>query len=344
MDSQLNNPVHARSAIGKNLRTSYKISSVREAVKTLASLLATLTNLAGWRPNQSPRQANQPKIVTFLELVIQKLVGRQGHDWQSKFKGKKHIGVAILVKVQRILSKLALAAGDSDVEFWNFEEGPMPHDMDTELREAYDLMEFFLFDLHRAVTGQELGAFGEVPPLYTTLFPPAPAPTGRGSEKSRNKPEDATGNQNGGGGRGGAGGGAGGADKGGHNPRSANGDAHNANRNSPDKDKGIFIIDQHMPRFISQFYTNGVPHPPKVTVDGKEVTICIKGSSRGKVCTKENCRFAHIFNIDKITKGLSELNTYLKDTNGVTWCTPAVATAAAKAKATVLKEETGKKE
>ena len=99
-----------------------------------------------------------------------------------------------------------------------------------------------------------------------------------------------------------------------------------------------------MPRFISQYYTNGVPHPPKVTVDGKEVIICMKGSSRGKVCTKENCRFAHIFKMDKITKGLSELNTYLKDTNGISWCTPAVEATAAKAKAKVLKEETGKKE
>ena len=70
MDSQLNNPVHARSAIGKNLRTSYKISSIWEAIKTLASLLATLTNLAGWKPNQVLRQANQPKVVAFLKQVI----------------------------------------------------------------------------------------------------------------------------------------------------------------------------------------------------------------------------------------------------------------------------------
>ena len=70
----------------------------------------------------------------------------------------------------------------------------------------------------------------------------------------------------------------------------------------------------------------------------------MKGSSRGKVCAKEDCGFAHIFTIDKITNGVSELNTYLKDTNGISWCTPEVEAIAAKAKATVLKEDTGKKE
>ena len=66
MDCQLDNPAHARSAIGKTLRSSYKINSVQDATKTLASLLATLTNLADWKPGRSPRQ-NQPKVVGFLE-------------------------------------------------------------------------------------------------------------------------------------------------------------------------------------------------------------------------------------------------------------------------------------
>ena len=47
MDCRLNNPAHARSGIGKTLCSSYKITTVNKAVKTLASLLATLTNLAG---------------------------------------------------------------------------------------------------------------------------------------------------------------------------------------------------------------------------------------------------------------------------------------------------------
>ena len=89
---------------------------------------------------------------------------------------------------------------------------------------------------------------------------------------------------------------------------------------------------------------DGVPHPPKVTLDGKEMIICMKGSSRGKVCPKADCRFAHIFTINKITKGVSELNTWTMAMDGVTWCTPAVETVAANAKATVLKEDTGKKE
>ena len=60
----------------------------------------------------------------------------------------------------------------------------------------------------------------------------------------------------------------------------------------------------------------------------------------------ERCNIAHLFTIDKITKGVSELNTWTVAMDGVRWCTPAVATAAAKAKAkaTVLKEDTGKKE
>ena len=59
---------------------------------------------------------------------------------------------------------------------------------------------------------------------------------------------------------------------------------------------------------------------------------------------KERCQLAHLFTIDKITKGVSELNTWTVAMDCVTWCTPAVATAAAIAKATVLKEDTGKKE
>ena len=81
MDGRLDQPAHARSAIGKNLHISYKISSTNDATKTLASLLATLSNLAGWKPGRSPRQANQPKVVGFLEQVIKKLDLTQGRDW-----------------------------------------------------------------------------------------------------------------------------------------------------------------------------------------------------------------------------------------------------------------------
>ena len=105
MDCRLDNPAHARSGIGKTLCSSYKITTVNEAVKTLASLLATLINLAGWTPGRSPRQANQPKVVGFFEQVIKKLVSAQGRDWQHKFRGQRHLGVAILVKVQQIMAR-----------------------------------------------------------------------------------------------------------------------------------------------------------------------------------------------------------------------------------------------
>ena len=80
MGCRLDNPAHARSAIRKTLCISYKILSTNKAVKTLALLLAILTNLTGWKPGQLPRQANQPKIVDFLEQVIKKLVSAQGCD------------------------------------------------------------------------------------------------------------------------------------------------------------------------------------------------------------------------------------------------------------------------
>ena len=151
MDGLLDQPAHARSVIRKNLRISYKISSTHDATKTLASLLATLSNLAGWKPGQSPRQANQPKVVDFLEQVMKKLVSTQGRNWQHKFQGQLHLGVAILVKVQRIMVKLVVAAGDPEVKEWNFEDGPMPHDSNLDLQEAFHLMEYFLQDLHRAI-------------------------------------------------------------------------------------------------------------------------------------------------------------------------------------------------
>ena len=55
MDCRLNNPAHGRSGIGKTLCSSYKITTINEAIKTLASLLVTLINLAGWKPGRLPR-------------------------------------------------------------------------------------------------------------------------------------------------------------------------------------------------------------------------------------------------------------------------------------------------
>ena len=80
-----------------------------------------------------------------------------------------------------------------------------------------------------------------------------------------------------------------------------------------------------------------------VTMDRVEMVICIEGSSRDRACANKKYCFAHIFMLEKITKGVSKLNTWLVDMDGVIWCTPAVATAAAKVKPMVLKEDPGKK-
>ena len=80
MDGLLNQPAREHSTIGKNLRISYKINSTHNATKTLTSLLAFITNLALYKPGRSPRQANQPKLVEFLEQVIQKLFSTVGRD------------------------------------------------------------------------------------------------------------------------------------------------------------------------------------------------------------------------------------------------------------------------
>ena len=135
MDGVLNQPDTQQSAIGKkSYNTTYN------AIKLLALILSWMTNLAAWNPGIVPCQANQPKIVFFLEQVICKLVSRAGCNWQPKFKSKKHIGLLILIKVQRILLKLALAVGDPNVGTWNFEEGSMVHDHDLDLQMAFHLM------------------------------------------------------------------------------------------------------------------------------------------------------------------------------------------------------------
>ena len=87
------------------------------------------------------------------------------------------------------MTKLALAAGDPDVEEWNFENSPMPYDSTSDLQEAFHLMEYFLQDLYRAIIQQELYNFSEVPLLYTALYPPATATSGRGLDRNKNKDE-----------------------------------------------------------------------------------------------------------------------------------------------------------
>ena len=109
---------------------------------------------------------------------------------------------------------------------------------------------------------------------------------------------------------------------------------------NPDKEKGIFIMDK-LPYFKSDRNKVGVDHPPKNTVDDKVVTVCIKRLSKDRVCTNEKCTFAHIFVLERITDGKSDLNKWAPVTDGVKWCsqkTIAVA-AAATPKPKVLKED-----
>ena len=106
MNSLLNKPAHECSTIGKNLGISYKITGAHDATKTLEALLVFLSNLAGWQPSWSSCQPNQPKLVEFLEWVIQKLILTAKCDWQYKFKAHKHIGLAIPVKLQQIIANL----------------------------------------------------------------------------------------------------------------------------------------------------------------------------------------------------------------------------------------------
>ena len=82
MDGILIQPDSHRSAINKNLHKSYKINSTLCVIKTLAALLAFLTNLADWtKPHRIPFQPEQPQIVTFLEQVVCQLVYMKGRDW-----------------------------------------------------------------------------------------------------------------------------------------------------------------------------------------------------------------------------------------------------------------------
>ena len=64
-----------------------------------------------------------------------------------------------------------------------------------------------------------------------------------------------------------------------------------------------------MPYFKYKDKPEGAPDPSKVKVGGKETIICMKGSSKDRVCTNNRCKFAHIFTLEKIIKGGSKLNT-----------------------------------
>ena len=152
---------------------------------------------------------------------------------------------------------------------------------------------------------QKLFNFLEVPQLYTKLYP-APATSNRGSGRTKSN-DNNTISQNGGG----SGGGSGGSsrrDDDLRNSCSQSGDSELTKSESLDKNKCIFICDK-LPYLKSATNLDGASNPPKVTLGHKEMQICVKGSSKDRVCTNDNCKFAHLFVLDKITKGEIKLNT-----------------------------------
>ena len=77
MDGRLKQSDNHRSAIGKDVSINYKINSTYDVIKTLATILAFITNLADWKPAQSPRQKEQPKMVDFWNKLFVNSFPRQ---------------------------------------------------------------------------------------------------------------------------------------------------------------------------------------------------------------------------------------------------------------------------
>ena len=100
------------------------------------------------------------------------------------------------------------------------------------------------------------------------------------------------------------------------NSCSQGGNLQHTKSESANKDKGIFILNK-LSYFKSVKNPDGVSHLPKVTVGGKEAQFCVKGSSKDRVCTNNKCTFTYIFILAKITNGVSKLNTWTFDTDGV---------------------------
>ena len=52
---------------------------------------------------------------------------------------------------------------------------------------------------------------------------------------------------------------------------------------------------------------DGVLLPPRLSMDGQEQVVCMKGSSKDKVCPKRKCHFLHLVTLEMITKGMPAL-------------------------------------
>ena len=74
-----------------------------------------------------------------------------------------------------------------------------------------------------------------------------------------------------------------------------------------------------MPQFQSKHSQDGVPHPPKLIVNGREQIICMKGSAENKACTKRDCTFLHLDLLGTVMGGLQDMHCWVVRTPGVQW-------------------------
>ena len=116
MDIQLDQAPQHRIAISSSLQKNYLVHTVHDAVKTLASCLVFLTNVADWHPEKPEQEIDKPTICTFLEYIICQLTSRAGRGWQQQFKASKHLSTTILIKVQMVVANLVQAASQSDIQ------------------------------------------------------------------------------------------------------------------------------------------------------------------------------------------------------------------------------------
>ena len=107
------------------------ISSVHNAIKTMDLFLALLTNFADLGPHIGAQELEKPELCTFLENTIASLTSRQGRAWQLSIKLYKHVGLAILIKVQLINRKFVIAAADP--QNWDIDHATDPINQDLEL-------------------------------------------------------------------------------------------------------------------------------------------------------------------------------------------------------------------
>lgn len=68
-----------------------------------------------------------------------------------------------MIKVQIIISKLVLVSG--------YDNRPMKLDLNSYLAQAMYLMTYSIDDLSHLILSKILGVYGEVPLLYTKLYP-----------------------------------------------------------------------------------------------------------------------------------------------------------------------------